>query len=81
MPTVASRSLQDFDPLDEALRPPFDESDEERAIRLAEEAEAKRISQAIDESIRAERQSQKKRSIVRLLLLGQSESGGSKRST
>ncbi|KAH7924380.1 guanine nucleotide binding protein, alpha subunit [Leucogyrophana mollusca] len=77
MPTVASRSLQDFDPLDEALRPPFDESDEERAIRLAEEAEAKRISQAIDESIRAERQSQKKRSIVRLLLLGQSESGKS----
>ncbi|KAH7910678.1 guanine nucleotide binding protein, alpha subunit [Hygrophoropsis aurantiaca] len=77
MPTVASRSLNDVDPLDEALRPPFDESEEERAIRLSEEAEAKRISQAIDESIRVERQSQKKRSIVRLLLLGQSESGKS----
>lgn len=43
-------------------------------IRLAREAEARRISLQIDESLKAERQQQKKK-IVRLLLLGQSESG------
>jgi guanine nucleotide-binding protein subunit alpha len=64
------------DPLDEALRPPPDETIEEREIRLEREAEARRISQSIDTAIKAERQARRKRRIVRLLLLGQSESGG-----
>lgn len=66
-----------MDPLDEVLRPPPDESQDQRQTRLAREAEAKRISQAIDASIKAERQARRKKRIVRLLLLGQSESGKS----
>ncbi|KAH7882317.1 guanine nucleotide binding protein, alpha subunit [Phlebopus sp. FC_14] len=70
-------NFSEVDPLEQVLRPPPDETEEDRLIRLAQEAEAARISQAIDESIRAERIQQKKKSIVRLLLLGQSESGKS----
>ncbi|OJA09485.1 hypothetical protein AZE42_05856 [Rhizopogon vesiculosus] len=75
--TGVTKSAHDFDPLDEALRPPVDETEEDRVIRQAQEAEARRVSQAIDDSIRAEKQAQKKKGIVRLLLLGQSESGKS----
>ena len=63
------------DPFDEVLKPPPDESLEHRAIRLQNEAEAKRVSLAIDASIKAERNARRKKRIVRLLLLGQSESG------
>lgn len=63
------------DPLDDALRPPIDETDEERLIRLKTEEQAKRVSDAIDEAIRQERQAAKKKDVVRVLLLGQSESG------
>jgi len=63
------------DPLDEILKPPPDESLEQRQLRLEREAEAKRVSQAIDASIKAERTARRKKRIVRLLLLGQSESG------
>jgi hypothetical protein len=63
------------DPLDEVLKPPPDESPEDRTIRLQNEAEAKRVSLAIDASIKAERHARRKKRIVRLLLLGQSESG------
>ncbi|KAG6909932.1 hypothetical protein DXG01_014454, partial [Tephrocybe rancida] len=62
------------DPLDEALRPPDDETPEQRERRLMQEEEASRVSLAIDASIKAERQARKKKRIVRLLLLGQSES-------
>lgn len=70
-----NKSQCEYDPLDEVLRPPPGETEEDRLIRLAQEAEACRISLQIDESLKAERQQQKKKSIVRLLLLGQSESG------
>ena len=63
------------DPLDIVLRPPPDETPAQRALRLEREEAARRVSAAIDESIKAERQLRKKRRIVRLLLLGQSESG------
>lgn len=63
------------DPFTLALRPPPDETDEARSLRLARESEARRISQRIDDAIRAERLSNKKKKIVRVLLLGQSESG------
>ena len=71
------RASTDEDPLAAALRPPSDESPEARAIRLSRENEAARVSQAIDESIRVERQANKKNRVVRVLLLGQSESGAS----
>ncbi|KAF8268004.1 guanine nucleotide binding protein, alpha subunit [Lactarius quietus] len=70
-------TADDDDPLAAALRPPPDESPEARAIRLTREEEAVRVSQAIDESIRVERQAHKKTRVVRVLLLGQSESGKS----
>jgi guanine nucleotide-binding protein subunit alpha len=77
-PQLASRYPKPWeDPLDEVLRPPPDETPEQRTTRLAGEAQAKRVSLAIDESIKAEKQLRKKRRIVRLLLLGQSESGQS----
>ncbi|KAF6757650.1 guanine nucleotide binding protein, alpha subunit [Ephemerocybe angulata] len=76
MPVPAGRRDSD-DPLDEVLRPPPDETTDQRQIRLDREAEAKRISLAIDASIKAERQARRKKRIVRLLLLGQSESGKS----
>lgn len=63
------------DPLDDVLRPPIDETEEERSIRLQTEEQAKRVSDAIDEAIRQERQAAKKKDVVRVLLLGQSESG------
>jgi guanine nucleotide-binding protein subunit alpha len=47
----------------------------ERQMRLAREEEARQVSEAIDLSIKAERQAMRRRRIVRLLLLGQSESG------
>ncbi|CDO70181.1 hypothetical protein BN946_scf184774.g9 [Trametes cinnabarina] len=72
-----SREPQDRDPLSAALRPPIDETEEEKAQRLAEEEAAKRVSLAIDEAIRLEDKQRKKRKPVRLLLLGQSESGKS----
>lgn len=65
------------DPLDAALRPPIDETEEEKALRLSIEEEARRISQEIDDSIREEKAQRKKSRAVRLLLLGQSESGTS----
>ena len=69
MPVVAD------DPLDELLKPPPDETPEQREVRLQGEAEAKRVSLAIDATIKAERAARRKKRIVRLLLLGQSESG------
>ncbi|KAF8217694.1 guanine nucleotide binding protein, alpha subunit [Mycena galopus ATCC 62051] len=65
------------DPLDAVLRPPKDETAEEAAIREAREEEARRVSAQIDADIKAERQVRRKKRIVRLLLLGQSESGKS----
>lgn len=70
-------SNDEDDPLAAALRPPPDESPEARAIRLSREEDAARISQAIDDAIRVERQTNKKNRVVRVLLLGQSESGES----
>ncbi|KAJ3860726.1 guanine nucleotide binding protein, alpha subunit [Lentinula novae-zelandiae] len=62
------------DPFDEFLKPPPGETHEQRITRLKREEEASKISMAIDASIKVERQLRKKMRIVRLLLLGQSES-------
>ncbi|KAG7441315.1 G-alpha-domain-containing protein [Guyanagaster necrorhizus] len=78
MPVAAAHSMKPTDdPFDEALKPPVDESPEDRELRIAREEEARRVSLAIDASIKAERQARRKKRIVRLLLLGQSESGKS----
>lgn len=70
------RSVEADDPLAAAIAPPADETVEERAARERREAEAKRVSDGIDENLRAERAAaKKKRKPVKVLLLGQSESG------
>ncbi|KAJ4465644.1 guanine nucleotide binding protein, alpha subunit [Lentinula edodes] len=70
----ASVATLSDDPFDEFLKPPPGETYEQRITRLTREEEASKISMAIDASIKAERQVRKKMRIVRLLLLGQSES-------
>ncbi|KAF9457920.1 guanine nucleotide binding protein, alpha subunit [Collybia nuda] len=77
MPVPARPHRQTDDPLDEVLRPPPDETPEQRDLRLAREEHANQISLAIDADIKAERHARRKKRIVRLLLLGQSESGKS----
>ncbi|OCH86407.1 P-loop containing nucleoside triphosphate hydrolase protein [Obba rivulosa] len=72
------RSFADDDPLSRAIAPPPDESPEERAARLRKEADAQRISDEIDERIGQDRAAwRRNKSLFRLLLLGQSESGKS----
>ncbi|KAH9856561.1 G-protein alpha subunit [Lenzites betulinus] len=68
----------DGDPFSAFLRPPASETDHERVTRLQREADAKRISDSIDEEIKADRERMRKsRQDIRLLLLGQAESGKS----
>ncbi|RXW21992.1 hypothetical protein EST38_g3878 [Candolleomyces aberdarensis] len=70
------RNDNSIDPLDVAIAPPPDETEEEREKRLSKEREAKVVSDAIDEEIEAERTAEKKKTRpVKILLLGQSESG------
>ncbi|KII91164.1 hypothetical protein PLICRDRAFT_696280 [Plicaturopsis crispa FD-325 SS-3] len=68
----------DEDPLTRAMAPPRNESAEDRQARLREEATAKRISDEIDEELNRQRLAERKASKpVKILLLGQSESGKS----
>jgi guanine nucleotide-binding protein alpha-1 subunit len=58
------------DPLTEAIKPPESETEAERRARLEREAEAKRISEQIDEELRVERENLKrKRGDVKVFLL------------
>jgi guanine nucleotide-binding protein subunit alpha len=67
-----SPSPADDDPLTLALMPPPDETLEERQVREAAEAEAKRVSDEIDEQIKRERENERRRKRpVKLLLLGE----------
>lgn len=65
------------DPLSQIIAPPVNETAEQRRIRERDEAEARRISEQIDEALKAEREEAKTKRNKRLkvLLLGQSESG------
>ncbi|EPQ55869.1 G-alpha-domain-containing protein [Gloeophyllum trabeum ATCC 11539] len=71
------RSIDVDDPLSLAIAPPANETHEERIAREKREAEARRVSDEIDEMLRQERAAMKKRRPVKVLLLGQSESGKS----
>ncbi|KAF9458709.1 guanine nucleotide binding protein, alpha subunit [Collybia nuda] len=69
------RSFEE-DPLTLAIAPPPDETPEQRQAREFAEAEAKKVSDEIDEQIRKEKEGdRRKKKPVKLLLLGQSESG------
>ena len=73
----ANKRSTDEDPLSRLLAPPANETPEERDVRLRLEAEARQISDRIDEQLKAERAALKKNKPVKVLLLGQSESGAS----
>jgi hypothetical protein len=64
------------DPFAFILAPPTDESPEEKEARECVETEARRVNDSIDEQLRQERMAlKKKKKPVKVLLLGQSESG------
>ncbi len=66
----------DPDPLAAAIAPPPNETPAARTARLRAEAEARRVSEEIDEQLKAERAARRRqRPCVKVLLLGQSESG------
>ncbi|KAJ7745790.1 guanine nucleotide binding protein, alpha subunit [Mycena metata] len=67
------------DPISQVMRAGHaSESQEERKLRLEHEAEARRVSEQIDEELRQEREKlRRSRGDVKLLLLGQAESGKS----
>ncbi|KAH9017575.1 guanine nucleotide binding protein, alpha subunit [Lactarius hengduanensis] len=68
----------DHDPLSAAIAPPSNETPAARTARLRAEAEARRVSEEIDEQLKAERAARRRqRPCVKVLLLGQSESGKS----
>ncbi|KAG9310947.1 guanine nucleotide binding protein, alpha subunit [Chiua virens] len=72
------RLSSDSDPLAVVLAPPQGESQQAKELRERVEADAKRVSDIIDEQLRQERIAlKKKKKPVKVLLLGQSESGKS----
>jgi len=73
-----ARGVTDEDPFAIFHAPPPNEAAGERVAREAREAEAKRVSDQIDEQLKADRVAFKKqKNVVRVLLLGQAESGKS----
>ncbi|KAL0568037.1 hypothetical protein V5O48_013958 [Marasmius crinis-equi] len=79
MPGALRQFASDGDPFAEFMKPPKGESESEKAARLLREAEEQKVSNAIDEEISMARAVMKKEkySVVKILLLGQSESGKS----
>ena len=70
--------MDSYDPLAEAIKPPTNESEQERSKRLKAEAEALRISKEIDAKISEENRLQDwRKKALKVLLLGQAESGKS----
>jgi hypothetical protein len=63
------------DPLTLLVAPPLNETPEERAKRELAETTAKMISDEIDNQLRIERAARKGKKPVKVLVLGQSESG------
>jgi guanine nucleotide-binding protein alpha-1 subunit len=64
------------DPFYEFMQPPADETPAQKTARQKRELDAQRVSDGIDEEIKKDRAMEKKRKqIIRVLLLGQAESG------
>ncbi|KZT64352.1 G-alpha-domain-containing protein [Daedalea quercina L-15889] len=75
---MVTLALDPLDPLTRALLPPKDESPADRWAREQREAQARLISEQIDAQLKAGRAALKKRpKPIKVLLLGQSESGKS----
>ncbi|KZV99265.1 G-alpha-domain-containing protein [Exidia glandulosa HHB12029] len=65
-----SRNRALSDPLTLAAMPPVNESSQDRDRRLRDEAEAKKVSDAIDAQLKEERLASKRKKEVKVLLLG-----------
>lgn len=63
------------DPFHSMMAPPVNETAQERLTREEAEAKAKQVSDKIDELLKKEKEARRRDSIVRILLLGQAESG------
>jgi len=64
------------DPFYEFMQPPPDETPAQKTARLKRELDAQRVNDSIDEDIKQERaREKKKKNIIKVLLLGQAESG------
>ncbi|KIL57705.1 hypothetical protein M378DRAFT_27866 [Amanita muscaria Koide BX008] len=75
---IRSVATTSADPLSYAIRPPQHETPEERMARLRREQEAQYISDRIDEELQRQEAAERKApKAVKVLLLGQSESGKS----
>ncbi|KAH9830771.1 uncharacterized protein C8Q71DRAFT_716439 [Rhodofomes roseus] len=75
---MVTLALDPLDPLTRALLPPKDESPADRWAREQREASARLISEQIDAQLKADRLALKKKGKpIKVLLLGQSESGKS----
>lgn len=77
MPLEPNRRRSLSDPLSAALKPPENETPADRDRRLLAEQEAKQVSDRIDEMLREEKKEKRSKPAVKVLLLGQSESGKS----
>ena len=77
MQTPSGRRRSISDPLSVALQPPPNESQAEREGRLRQENEAKKRSDNIDKMLRDTERRNRKKKTIKVLLLGQSESGKS----
>lgn len=77
MPLEPNRRRSLSDPLSAALQPPENETPADRDRRLLAEQEAKQVSDRIDEMLREEKKEKRLKPAIKILLLGQSESGKS----
>lgn len=77
MQTPSGRRRSISDPLSVALQPPPNESQAEREGRLRQENDAKKRSDNIDKMLRDTDRRNRKKKTIKVLLLGQSESGKS----
>lgn len=78
MSAFTQKTIPENDPFYDFMRPPADETPAQMTARLKREADAQRISDTIDEDIKRDRAQQRKsRKELRILLLGQGESGKS----
>ncbi|EED85236.1 candidate G-protein alpha subunit [Postia placenta Mad-698-R] len=75
--SVTGRRRSISDPLAAALLPPPNETPEQRENRLREEEDAKKRSDRIDKMIKESERERRRKKVIKVLLLGQSESGKS----
>ncbi|KAJ6632254.1 G-protein alpha subunit [Mycena sp. CBHHK59/15] len=76
--STSQNSQGSVDPLNAGLQPPADETEQQKAARLEAAREATRVSRTIDAGLAESKKAlDKKKRAVKILLLGQSESGKS----